>query len=79
MKVIPTQFSVFPDTENPIFGERVTLVSLSDEGAGIFVKLTQHLDSGTQEVCLDFYEFEYIMQAVTKLKAAVDENLADIL
>jgi hypothetical protein len=67
MKLTFTQISVHPETENPIFGERATQVSLSDEGAGSFITIAQ--ENG--KVRLDFEEFEYILKAVETLKKGI--------
>lgn len=74
MKVTPTTISVSPKEEHPLFGERTTFVSVEDEGAGFFIKVTQHLDSGTHEIRLDVEEFEYIMQAVNILAAGIPND-----
>jgi hypothetical protein len=67
MKLTVTQLSVHPDDDNPIFGERASHVSLSDEGAGSFITISQ--ENG--QVRLDFEEFEYILKAVEILKKGI--------
>ena len=40
-KILITELSVYPETDNPIFGEGITKISLEDDGAGIYVTISQ--------------------------------------
>lgn len=54
----------------PIFSEQATVISIDDEAAGEFLKLTQHkgrMGSGEEEVCFNFEEWKTINDAVNKL------------
>jgi hypothetical protein len=73
MKLTVTEIAVHKENESPIFGEIVTHVKLDDEGAGMFVKITQHNDTKMDEIRLDFNEIEYVLKAIEMLK----ENIGD--
>ena len=69
MKLTVTEIAVHKEDESPIFGEIVTHVKLDDEGAGTFIKITQHNDIQVNEIRLDFNEIEHILKAIEMLKA----------
>lgn len=69
MKLTVTEIAVHKEDESPIFGEIVTHVKLDDEGAGTFIKITQHNGAKMDEIRLDFNEIEYILKAIEMLKA----------
>ena len=68
MKLTITEISVHSEKENPIFGEIATHVKLDDEGGGLYIKLIQYTDTGTQEIKLDFNEIEPIINAINILR-----------
>jgi hypothetical protein len=68
MKLTVTEIAVHRETESPIFGEIVTHVKLDDEGAGLFIRITQHNDSQVNEIRLGFNEIEHILEAIGMLK-----------
>ena len=68
MKLTVTEIAVHKEAESPIFGDLVTHVKLDDEGAGVFIKITQHNDCQMNEIRLDFIEIEYILKAIEMLK-----------
>jgi hypothetical protein len=70
MKLTVTEIAVHKEDESPIFGDIVTHVKLDDEGAGLFVKITQSSDTQMNEIRLDFNEIEYILKAIEMLKAS---------
>lgn len=69
MKLTVTEIAVHKEDESPIFGDIVTHVKLDDEGAGTFIKITQHNDTKMDEIRLDFNEIEHILKAIEMLKA----------
>jgi len=69
MKLTVTEIAVHKEDESPIFGDIVTHVKLDDEGAGTFIKITQHNGTKMDEIRLDFNEIEYILKAIEMLKA----------
>lgn len=69
MKLTVTEIAVHKEDESPIFGEIVTHVKLDDEGAGTFIKITQHNGAKMDEIRLDFNEIEHILKAIEMLKA----------
>jgi hypothetical protein len=70
MKLTVTEIAVHKEGESPIFGDIVTHVKLDDEGAGAFIKITQHNGNDEDTIRLDFNEIEYILKAIEMLKAA---------
>lgn len=73
MKISPTSFAIYRDDEHPIHGESSTRVSLTDEGGGPFIVVTQWLDGEEQTVRLEFDEIELLVQAVEQLKGVIDD------
>ena len=71
-KSIPISYSVFPDDNNPIFGEYATHIEIEDEGGGGFVVLKQHTDDGTMIIKLDKDELEEVFRLANKLLTAYD-------
>jgi hypothetical protein len=64
--ITPTQFTVHRRGDNPIFADTLIKVSLDDESAGYFVRLT---DAEGNSISLDFSEVEEIFSAINQLKA----------
>lgn len=68
-KSIPVKYSVFHESENPIFGERVTFVKIDDEAAGEFFVLEQDNEKGEiQKIILDFEELQLIFDIVKEMR-----------
>lgn len=60
-------FTIKPENES-MFSERVTRVSIQDEGGGCFIVVTQEPDyGGEQEVRIDIEEWPNIREAINKL------------
>lgn len=55
--------SVHHDTENAIFGEGITHVSIEDEAAGGFIRLCQVDSADTGSIILDIEELDAIHEA----------------
>lgn len=61
--------SVHEKDDNPVFGQSATHVSLEDEGAGYYIKLTQYTDNPESEtIKLNFEEVDDIVEAIDMLK-----------
>jgi DNA polymerase elongation subunit (family B) len=75
MKLTVTEIAVHKEGESPIFGEIVTHVKLDDEGAGMFIKITQSSDIQMNEIRLDFNEVEYIIKAIEMLKESAGDQI----
>jgi hypothetical protein len=73
MKLTVTEIAVHKEDDSPILGEIVTYIKLDDEGAGTFIKITQHNDTKMDEIRLDFIEVEHIFKAIEMLKAGDHE------
>jgi hypothetical protein len=71
MKLTVTEIVIHKETESPVFGELTTKVSIDDEGAGIFFKISQSTDSGLNVIRMDFKEFEYLVAAINKLNEGI--------
>jgi hypothetical protein len=69
MKLTVTEIAVHKEDDSPILGEIVTYVKLDDEGAGTFIKITQHNGNDVDTIRLDFNEVEHIFKAIEMLKA----------
>ena len=72
-KVTPITVSVHSVTENPIFGEGVTKISLEDDAAGPYIVLTQNdyeHEELTGKIRLDDDEIEVVMKAAKDLLKA---------
>jgi hypothetical protein len=74
MKLTVTEISVHSEKDNPIFGELVTHVKLEDEGGGLFIKLVQHTDEGTNVIKLEFNEIPHIVKAISILENKTDNS-----
>ena len=67
-KITPISVSVHLDTDNPIFGETATQVSLDDEAAGAIICLQQiHDNTEKGLVKVDIEELELILKAAKEL------------
>jgi DNA polymerase elongation subunit (family B) len=75
MKLTVTEIAIHKEGESPIFGEIVTHVKLDDEGAGMFIKITQSSDTQMNEIRLDFNEVEYIIKAIEMLKESAGDQI----
>jgi DNA polymerase elongation subunit (family B) len=75
VKLTVTEIAVHKEGESPIFGEIVTHVKLDDEGAGMFIKITQSSDTQMNEIRLDFNEVEYIIKAIEMLKESAGDQI----
>lgn len=62
--------AVHPDSENPVFGRYVTIVSLDDEGDGAFITLqqTNHETGSDNTMRIDFNEFDVVSDAIRLLR-----------
>lgn len=66
---IPIKYSVFYKGKNPLFGERVTHVSLEDR----FIELEQEDEDGKMhKISLDMEELDEIVAVAGKMVAAYD-------
>lgn len=65
-QILTHSLVVLPKGE-PLFSECATYVRMEDEAAGPFVVMTQHPDSGTQELRFDLDEWDSIKSAVDSL------------
>lgn len=61
---------MYPSDQPEIFGERATIISLDDEGAGEFLVIKQQADimNANQTLRIDPEEWEYLKKAVNELK-----------
>ena len=73
MKLTVTEIAVHKEDDSPILGEIVTYIKLDDEGAGTFVKITQHNGNDVDTIRFDFNEVEHIFKAIEMLKAGEHE------
>lgn len=73
MKLTTTEVSIHREGESPLFGELTTKVNLGDEGAGLFICISQDTDDGVSIIRMDFNEVEYLIKAIIMLKAGVGE------
>jgi hypothetical protein len=70
---IPIKYSVFYKGKNPIFGERVSHVSLETEGGGGYIAIEQEDEDGnTHKISLDMEELDEIRAVAGKMVAAYD-------
>ena len=53
--------------EGKIYDEYATTISIDDEGAGAFLRISQHPDDGRQELRIDFDEWPAICRTVETL------------
>ena len=62
-KTIPSSFAIYTETGNPVYD--CVKVSLDDESAGTFIKITDETDGGDGEtVKLMFEEWDAIVEVV---------------
>lgn len=62
--------SVHLTSENPVFGENTTHVSLDDDAGGMYLKLTQCNDDSTSgEIKLDLDQWDTINKVVEELRS----------
>ena len=62
-----TSISVYKEGDNPLFGETSIHVSVEDEAAGPFIKIT---DSTCETgVCMEFDHFDKVADAVQTLRS----------
>lgn len=71
-KTIPLKYSVFPEKENPIFGEFSTHISIEDEAAGGYIVIEQFPDEGKQTIKLELPELEELLRLANKLMATYE-------
>jgi len=68
-KTIPISFSVCRKDDNPIYGISSTHISLEDDAAGPYIKISQSKNEANPgETVFDFDEFDEIVKAVDSLK-----------
>jgi hypothetical protein len=71
-----TSITLHYDTDNPIFGESNTIVSLQDEAAGLFIEVSQ-IGSGTGSggtLRFDRGNLEMIVEIANKLLNQFTDN-----
>ena len=68
-----TEVSIHPERTSPTYGEMVTRVTLSDEGGGYFVTISQNQE-GTGEVKLEYNELEYVLKVASELLEGVSND-----
>jgi hypothetical protein len=73
MKLTITEISMHPEEESPVFSELATKIRLADDGAGMFVCITQDTDAGIATIRLDFKEVEELVKAITILNKEAEE------
>jgi hypothetical protein len=72
-KSIPIKYSVFYKDRNPMFGEKVSHVSLETEGAGGYIVIEQEDEDGKMhKISLDLEELDEIVAVAGKMVAAYD-------
>ena len=63
-----------------IFSERATIISIADEGAGEFLKITQqsdHSNAGEQEISIEPEEWPHIKKAVEMMIGQIESGKSD--
>lgn len=75
MKLTVTEIVLHKEEESPIFGEIVTNVKLDDDGAGLFIKITQYSGNDVGTICIDFNEVEHIVKAIDMLKESAGDQI----
>ena len=72
MKYTTTTMSIaiHPETENPVYGELVTTVTLDDEAGGAFllIKQVDPVTGTMNRIRVDFDEFDVVADAVRILR-----------
>ena len=68
-----TEVSIHPEGTSPVYGEVVTRVTLSDEGGGYFVTISQNQE-GTGEVKLEYNELGYVLKVASELLEGVSND-----
>lgn len=75
MRLTVTEITMHPEGQSPVFSELATRVSLQDEGAGVFVCITQDTDDGVATIRLDFKEVETLVRAISMLKDCISDDV----
>ena len=76
-KVVPIKIAICPESENPIFGEQTTTISIDDEGAGPFIVIEQYPNRQTNKISFDIKELVVVMEEATKLFDNYNEQIKD--
>lgn len=74
MKYMTTRINLYRENDSPIFGESVTTLEVDDEGAGIFLKISQSPnDFGNGgELRFDFNEIKELFAAIEFIKDGIE-------
>ena len=62
-----TSITIHRKGDSPIFGETATVVSMQDEAAGIFFKVSQCTEENQGYVMLEVGEIEAILRAAKRM------------
>ena len=71
MKTLVTQINLYREDTNPFFSPSVTEISIDDEAAGPFIRLTQHTDK-TEELRFDFDEIDQLCETLQYFKTLAE-------
>ena len=66
-KSMVTELSIYPETDNPIFGEGITKISLDDEGGGIFINISQPANTTQGILSFNIDEIDIIFESIKVL------------
>ena len=75
IRITPICVSVYRKSDNPIFGETSTHISIEDEGGGPFIKIKQNFEGLEEGECrFDKDELEACLKAVEELEKTYPEK-----
>lgn len=74
-KTTVIEMSVCNENDNPVFGDSVTKIKLTDEGGGFFIILSQNNESNNEyELRFDIEELEVILDTAKKMIKNVNKE-----
>lgn len=66
-KMIPVSHAMYKEGDNPIFGDSSIRISVDDEAAGPFVRISQCNDDHSGEILLNFDEIAPLFEVLGKV------------
>lgn len=67
--------AIHPENESPLYSEQMTMITITDEAAGIFVDITQPtVGNGRGKISLTKEEIEPVMMAAMELIRNAEEG-----
>jgi hypothetical protein len=70
-----TEITIHKKNQSPIFSDGLIRIQLQDEGAGIFVKITQYDCNDLSSIRIDFEEVDYLVRAINMLRESLGDQI----